>query len=241
MLLVRGNNSVLVTSHGGSILQWQYREHFILGPTRMARVNGNIKYRGDSHWCYPNLGKVREGSEWPQDQHGFVRRSIFNTTTSSSHFAQFEIKNTCRNEQLLVDFAVRESGVSACLTAIGHNQQVLPVLPALHPYFAVPKGGLVVSIAGKLIRNTDLPIGESQIIERNDKVVRVSLCGIGAVELKLPSNCTHVVVWSDNPLQYVCVEPVFGCPKTYGTEGGRTLRAGEVMQCWVDFEFQPEI
>lgn len=245
MWLKSGDHSVLVSPQGGSILQWQWREHFILGPARMVRIGDTLKMRGETHWCYPNFGTIREPKYvgfFPQ--HGFLRNRVLDVTAHSTDSVRFETLTLLDNDLLRVGIRTYRHGITAYLLVTNDSgEERIPTLPALHPYFSVPRDGLCIGVAGKSIENTDIPSNdhpeENMIIERRGLPVSVNLHGIGRVHLVTTGNCSHVVIWSDKSSEYVCVEPIFGKPGTYGTEKGLWLNPGETAQCEVGFHFEP--
>ncbi len=250
MWLKNRNYRVLVSPQGGSILGLWWQEHCILGPARMVRVGKELKARGETHWCYPNFGTVNPEvrPEYQQPKHGFLRHTLLNITHYSDNLAQFEAPSFSRNGLLksgpFVDIALSSRGVWASLCAKNNGLEELPILPASHPYFAVPEGrGLevkmgtevLVAIYGAAAWGVN---AKACVVERTGPV-SVKLFGIGTVDLGLPDNCTHIVLWSDSPFDYVCVEPIFGTPGSYGTKEGRWLKPGEETKCEVQFLFTP--
>ena len=250
MRLGRGYHAVWTTPQGGSILQWQYREHTILGPPRVALVGGDLKDRGVSHWCFPNFGPVPAGVLSDNQQHGWLRETVMDIHGFSHEDAQFrtspEDGDGDGDTDVQVSVSLTEDGVSTELFATNRGDQPMPVLPAYHPYFTVPaSGGLEVRMNAEVLAyvmpTTRIHKGiphVARIISRTG-VVSVALFGIGEVILKLGGHCTHIVIWSDDPMSYVCVEPIFGTPGTFGTAEGRWLKPGEQTFCQVGFEFRP--
>lgn len=237
MNLRSGDHSVLVSPQGGSILQWQYDEHFILGPTRDVLVAGKLKKRGETHWCYPNFGSV-----WPKGnndyrQHGYLRDTVMELEEgrlSESH-ARFKLVGP---EVLTVGLNVDDRGVQTYLSAVNKKKQITPVLPALHPYFAVPPDGMTIFIGSQPLRETDAQ-AKSQTFQRGrHDELSVHLHGIGIVTMEVSPHCTHVVFWSDDNTKYVCVEPIFGEPGTFGTERGLRLEYNEQAYAVVNFNFK---
>ena len=79
---------------------------------------------------------------------------------------------------------------------------------------------------------------QSRAIERTGEVT-VELRGVGRVRLDLLDDCSHIVLWSDNVANYVCVEPVFGTPGSYGTNEGRWLKPNKEFVGTVALHFEP--
>src|SRR3989344_3814227 len=189
MWLTGGSNRVLVSPQGGSVLLWQHRERFILGPARTVKVGGELKLRGETHWCYPNFGSV--GAEKYQlPKHGWLRDTVLATRahgTVHAHFARLPGFDLPVEVITSID---QDDTLRASLSVTNRGEERVPILPALHPYFATPEDGLVV-------------------------------------------------VGSDRPECYVCVEPVFGKPGTFGDPDGRWLEQDETAECDAVFHFTP--
>ncbi len=240
-----GDNLVVVTPQGGSVLSWQRHEHQILGPARMVRVGNNLKLRGETHWCFPNFGPVPAEVLIVSPQHGGLRDFLMEATASPMPLiprgsrARFERANVAAGVSIMND------QLHVWLTGSNKTKERMPVLPALHPYFAVPPGGFWASMDHKCFARVDRTKQMSENISGVAKViprtgsVSVELGGIGRIAMTLPNHCTHIVVWSDKPQEYVCVEPVFGTPGTFGKEEGQWLEPGEGMACEVTFQIQP--
>ncbi len=251
MWLQNGKHRVLTTPQGGSILQWQYGQDFILGPARTVDIDGNLKVRGEAHWCYPNFGAIDPEAGWHQfPQHGFFRNAVLDVVASSEGMVRFSRPSAMADqvrEGSLIDLSamavLTPGGVTAALEVRNLGDARIPILPAFHPYFAVPAAGLVVSMDGrpvaKSIRGGAQGVGSKAIVLPRTGAVVVDLIDVGIVELGLDDDCTHIVIWSDRPSAYVCVEPAFGTPRTYGTAAGPWLEPGGISICKVNFGFTP--
>jgi glucose-6-phosphate 1-epimerase len=243
MLMTSGDYSLQVDAQGGTILSWQCRNNFILGPARMELINGALKQRGFSHWCAPNFGKSTGSTVWGAlSQHGFLRNAILvgKAERLEGEFSSDEHPGvSCR---IAVHSAVADSVLEIGLlirnTSAG---SALPILPGFHPYFAVPDNGIDVRMGGDRV---PVDLGRdavaTRILRRADPI-EISLNGIGTVTMTPSANCEYVVVWSDKPSAYLCVEPVFdGTPGTFGTsEHSRVLLPGESAESKVSMDFRP--
>lgn len=248
MWLKNGDHSALVSPQGGSILQWQYKEHLILGPTSMVRVGGELKARGESHWCYPNFG-TPPPEYGILGKHGPFRKMLlkphFGETFQSAHFEGSSMHGAVEAK---VDYDLGLDGLQAKLSVRHYEGGVrAPILPAFHPYFPVPTGLrkiLTVKMGDKELcwaGNSGSCSGvsrQARVHERGDNLVEVIIDAVGKVTLDLPDDCTHIVVWSDYPCSYVCVEPIFGKPGTFGTPEGRWIEPGERIECNVRLDFE---
>lgn len=251
MWLRNGDHSVLVSPQGGSILQWQYKEHMILGPARMVRIGDELKTRGESHWCYPNFGTPPP--EWAiLGKHGPFRKLLleprFGQTFQSARFEKKEDRS--QGSEMEVSYDIGLDGLQAKFSVHHTGAATVPILPAFHPYFAVPpepeKGLWVVmgenrysTITFSTHKCGASRIGpEARIVERDEHLIEVVIGEICRVKLDLPDDCTHIAIWSDHPASYVCVEPIFGKPGTFGKPEGRWLEPGERVECNVRLDFE---
>ena len=80
---------------------------------------------------------------------------------------------------------------------------------------------------------------EAEVFERSDQIIDIELCDVCMVRIEPSDDCTHIVIWSDNPRSYVCVEPIFGKPGTFGKPEGRWIDPGERIECTVRLDFGP--
>ena len=249
MWLKNGDHSALVSPQGGSILQWQWREHMILGPTHMVRVGDELKSRGESHWCYPNFGTAPPEWQAVCPKHGPFRKILLEPQFGETfQFAEFTGKPGRGGAGMKVDYNLGTDGLIAKLSVdhLGKLNQRVPILPAFHPYFLVPTGlrmRLTVRMGDKELcwaGNSGSCSGvskEARVYERGDNLIEVTIDTVGKVTLDLPDDCTHIVVWSDYPCSYVCVEPIFGKPGTFGKPEGRWIDPGERIECNVRLDF----
>ena len=244
MWLKNGDHSALVSPQGGSILQWQYKEHMILGPTRMVRVGEELKARGESHWCYPNFGTPPP--EWfILGKHGPFRKNLLTPRfDETSQIASF-YNGGLIGIKSKVSYNLGLDGLEARLSVQQGRSDRFPILPAFHPYFAVPASGetLRIQMGGEDLcwatsRNSRGVSSEARVIERNDKLVEVLLTSICRVTIEPSDDCTHIVIWSDKPWSYVCVEPIFGKPGTFGKPEGRWIEPGDRIECGVRLDFE---
>ncbi len=241
MRLVRGDHAIFVSPVGGSILGWEWRNQQILGPTYQTQVNGVLKLRGETHWCFPNFGTDPTRMH---KKHGWLRETQLQLVSNSPSYAAFASDPKWERPVAIgIELNVDENGIRSCLKIHNRSQGRIPVLPALHPYFAVPEGGWNV-VAGEVsltshVDNDDLaagfPFGDFT------KPVVVVLEGVGRITVKTSLAETGMFVWSDRPSNYICVEEVFGKIGKFGDEHeGAWLNPGQHAAYNVEFGFRPE-
>lgn len=249
MWLQNGLHSVLVTHQGGSILHWQQEEHFILGPARDVRVSHDkVARRGESHWCFPNFGTPPRDSGQPK--HGRLRQIELrcptyresNSVTFGELHLERGIQNPVADVAVQVRTVVSTEAVRSTLRVVNLSNKRTPILPAFHPYFAVPKDGLeVVGGIRQLLAvgaaRADVVCDEPSVFKYAGPVF-IRLNNIGCVKLHPSDGCQYLVLWSDQPESYVCVEPVWGKPGTFGTEEGHWLEHGQHVEYSVTMRFE---
>jgi hypothetical protein len=237
MWLRDGDFSAIVSAQGGSVLQWLYRERFILGPARMVRAdNGELKARGETHWCFPNFGSIKPEAGYEGPKHGFIRNTLMTAQKRNAATALF-LDPATQTEACL-----RLSDNALCAGIFYRATERMPILPAFHPYFAVPPDGLVVSMGGKPLVSVHEghPEGVSNkalVLERTGEV-KVELYGLGKVDIDLTDEWSHIVLWSDKPSEYICIEPVAGVPGSYGAKEGRWLEPNQQFASVVIMRFK---
>jgi hypothetical protein len=228
-----------VSEQGGSILEWLWQGRAILGPARLIHHGKIDKERGVTHWCYPNFGIANPKTGWELPPHGNLRVTRLDVMSQSEKSVRF----AHMAREPFVTVSVNQDGIRATLQVRNEVGEEIPILPAIHPYFSVPEQGLVATMAGKTIVDVNRRpfYGVSRIARVLERIgpVLIELIGLGQVELVLPDNCSHIVTWSDKPLEYVCVEPIFGKPGSFGTLRGRWLEPNDTYFCEVIFKMIP--
>lgn len=251
MWLRDGEYSALVSHQGGSVNLYQHRDRTILGPARMVEVADELKVRGETHWCLPQFGTDRrKGLQARQPQHGFLRETPLELFSHAEAFVKFD-KKSCmdpydREKRLHIETGVEVRGKGLIMSLFVWNKMDVPypVLPALHPYFSVPMGGATLRLGDEEFSHREVP-SKARIISGLGPYAKLSvlLHGVGLVEMVCSPACTNVAVWSDNPREYVCIEPVFGTVGSYGEEPpeGLWLEPGQMEKWKVSFHFMPAL
>ncbi len=254
MLIRCQDHLIIVSEEGGSILYWQWGPYVILGPTRLERIGDILKVRGESHWCFPYHGTAPAGSPFEDDpKHGYLRGLLMNPERHHSEHVIHSVASVMnelwdcllRTEvMLLTNGQPGDTLVHGLKCAYRQGRfprfADLPVLPAVHPYFSTV-GGATVSIGGNKIGLDCAQLGPLRI-PRRDPIVVERPFGRITMMVSGTHDCDWVVVWSDRPADYVCVEPIWaGEPGTFGTPQQKTfLKPGQTIACEVRYEFEPK-
>ena len=249
MWLRDGEYSAQASHQGGGINLYQHRGRFILGPARVVEVERELKVRGGTHWCLPQFGPdQRVGTVDRQPRHGFLREMPLHLFASGEAFAKFEGKACVdpydhdRHLRIETEVEVLGRGLNLSLCVWNRMEKAYPILPALHPFFAVPMGGSTLRLGSEEISHKEVP-SKARIISKLEGKLGILLHGVGFVEIRCSPTPTNVAVWSDNPKQYVCIEPLFASDGSYGKEApeGLWLKPGEMQKWAVNFHFKPAL
>lgn len=252
MYIRKGQMLAHVTDQGGSVTFWAYGEHTLLGPVRQVQTADGLRLRGDSHWCFPMLGKPPAGEQfqsWPM--HGQMRHLGMKLCRSDQDAVSYSgelrlgrqpgwICDLRTINRLTQEYEDIEPNMLEVRLGIKNISQPtvprMPVLPALHSYLNVA-GGAVLKIGGRAI---DFGIGAFGPLVVRREVPIVLERAIGRVTICPSSNCESVVIWTDQASLYLGVELVFGgAPGSFNTPEGHTIGTLVNMYCTVAFQFVP--
>ncbi|MDD5566997.1 MAG: hypothetical protein PHH01_02270 [Patescibacteria group bacterium] len=254
MFIGYNDHEVCATPLGGSINHWICGDRYVLGPVSRKMVEAptpsgsTFKRRGLSHWCFPNFGSApNKAGLLGLPKHGVLRDTLLLPSRVQEQQMEFwnhielgGVPDVGVGVSMKIGHHLPNNGSARLnLTLMAHVQQDdgepirVPILPAWHPYFAGPA---TVTIGGR-----EIEVGpDPAIIERADTITIV-LKDRGIVTIIPSFSCHWLVVWSDDPAKYVCVEPVFGGrPGTFGTDEQETfLEPDKPFTCFVNTIFTP--
>ena len=209
------------TPLGASLTRWQIGERDILFPlSQVVNHQSQHEIRGLSHPCLPWFGDkfgVR---------HGLLRNYVFPMPTTSAdgflvsfNSSKFRGSSTFR---WMFDGVVsaRVSGNKLSYSMFIRNpfeypknedRGNMPVQFAWHPYLLCTDNSKL-HIGSEVIPVSDWKPGESVEFTPTGDVAHMTLGGKETIELRMhpgfASSGGKVVIWSNNPQQYICMEPV---------------------------------
>lgn len=166
-------------------------------------ING--KFRGGSHVCLPQFGPDGAGV---LAQHGFGRNRLWeargaNTDTS----VQLELYGDTGDEsykamQGTVKYSHEgDAFISQLLVEnIGEEGDFI-IAPAFHPYFAIDKDNGKVVLDGVELNLQELAGTKYVDGSRHELIIGTKRLLLSSLQLQ------RWAVWTDNPEEYVCVEP----------------------------------
>lgn len=247
----------------GALLKWTASNGTgLLYPQETTNRGSSRNTRGNSHVCCPIFGKMPDGKLYEDLQlpnHGFARDGGWYDRNpiqveQTAHFLTTEL--TCYNKKLFPwnhtlqvsyeqlnasDDVLRQATTVERLPSC-KNLKKMPLSLGFHPYFATHGISLFILEFGAttLSSSEDFPRpSEALWIPRadlNDEPLKLTLAH-GSIEFSLAGGrYTHIVVWSDNPTRYVCVEPVM-----LGQNGGHydCLEPGGTRYCACTMSYRP--
>lgn len=222
----------------GNIVSWE--THF--GHVIYPRSREGNKWRGGSHANLPVQGRVpTDNPIWAGvtlDQHGFLRNGsdFFRGETDTGTGRVFSFAHEARNVypwSLAAELELRtlanddtEALTYGLTVTRGRNcvsDRPMPFSIGLHPYFEVQPGGF------------ELLIGDTKVMDKGECEenfpkffpLEGSWSGVtfitGSLHLSfIIRGADELIVWSDKPKKYVCIEPVFGRRKDATLERGES-------------------
>ena len=214
---------------GGTVTGWQYRGEDIFFPQQEVMRGGVVKTRGGMHACWPCFGTPNVCFNLPQ--HGVLRNRKADAETENGFvFRGTDLLGPARDEESEVRVAVEltQGGFVYTLSARLLEPAKDPVFvnAGLHPYFRTPTGnvqaGAWVGQKRHFYRHKQEPM-----LEDVGKGAELTIPGIGEVKMLLGgawsgARTKKLVFWRDSR-EYLCVEPILGAPKLYGSPAGVPL------------------
>jgi galactose mutarotase-like enzyme len=233
-----GNADAAMAAFGGIVATFSVNDNEIFYPWWATEK----KSRGGCPLCAPWFGKSPRGEK----NHGHLR----DLTASNVSATELKVESKFNGPQndlypwklLYTTTAMLDSdGALKIGLEIGRMNDGIPgaapVLPGFHPYFTCKDADKVnVIIAGKNysgfhVDSKMFPVQEPVIlVEMPDKSIEMKLEG---AFLKSKS-C--VVLWTDSPREYVCVEPILEDETLFDTPAGHYLHENEKINLAVTFK-----
>ncbi len=220
-----GKTKAVVSTIGGTVLSFNVDGRDILFP---YFVEKNGKARGGCPICSPYFGLVPEFGE---KKHGYLR-DIEATEIIGQGYNSIQMLFDCAGTpdypwSLMheVNVIVREGMLSVSLKIERPNDGLFDrafINPGFHPYFSGYSDDILVvsglgNYSGFSEHSKAFEIRSSAlVIEENGKRIAMRLEGNF-------SKKSHVVLWSDDPERYFCVEPIL-------SKDGRRLGIGESVE-----------
>lgn len=219
-----------ISSTGGTITSAVVDERQILYPWRQV----GEKTRGGCHVCAPWFGSSPRGAK----KHGYLRDLEAQDVELYFNSAKLVFRHPGNEDypwSLLYEVGVfaQTDGLKMTLHVKRMGDQEIvpaPVLPAFHPYFGCDNESNVEVLMG-IIRHHGFAC-EARAVPLVSRVVKVTMPG-KCIVMELGGAFTvpksEIVLWTDTPEDYVCVEPVLQDKKSFDTPAGRCLCVGSSL------------
>jgi galactose mutarotase-like enzyme len=223
-----GSTFALVSSKGGTVMDFTYKEADIIYPQRPV----GAKMRGGIPICFPFFGPAPERFSREIPQHGWLRDEELKVVKMSSSSAVFCGNNHAKSFQWNLNYQVTievEPGTLILDLQIQRMQDSIaedcPVNPAFHPYFS-NLGKREVRIGNNLysefpVNTLTVPSAKNILINNGTDQIKMSLRE-GFKE------SSPVSLWSDSE-DYFCVEPVLTAQTDFNGEKGIYLKKKEII------------
>lgn len=232
-----GQLKAAVSGRGGTVLDFTHNGWNIFYPYRI--VEG--KARGGCPICAPWFSRSERGP-----QHGFLRDSKYLLKFASKESAGFtfvDLQTPGYPWQLIyatmASFS-RDHALTMKLKMIRMRDGVAggaPVLPGFHPYFACSDTNRARIIMGEETyegfshQSRMIPVSDRNVlIVMPERTVGMSL-GEG-----FKKNVAQLVLWTDNPRSYICVEPILERKELFDKGKGCHLKEKSRLDLEVTFE-----
>ncbi len=229
-IIEQGNSRVEISRVGGTILSWTVDGQEII-PKLFKKVNqetGKASYRGGMPICFPFFGPSPEGMK-SIPQHGWLRNSEMEIIESGENEITFSQENKPTDEypwqlKTTLQYKITDDSLEVILqiTRLSDGQQSpAPIDPALHPYFAIDKNSQTKVDQQEI--NFSSEARGLDITDDSDITIDTKA---GTVKMTT-EEFSKLWVWSDNPEEYGCLEPVLADLKNFNTTSGIFLKIDE--------------
>lgn len=243
----RGGILLQLTLHGKEILYLQ--EETFADPTKNIRGGNPVLFP----ICgpLPNNEYQLKGHTYTMRQHGFARNKAWDIVDQASNWVTLRLRDDAETlEQYPFHFSLEftyklENGkLSIDQTYKNLSSETMPFYSGFHPYFIanhstshyrIPATQYVDNEDGltKPFENNlkDLPIQDAKLFHLVSEGRSSLSHNQDTIEVDYSNHFTTIVIWSEQPEQYVCLEPWMALPDGFDQEDGLVrLPAGEELQ-----------
>ncbi len=227
----------IISSLGGTIQNFLVDGNNILFPYHTT-PEGNI--RGGCHMCAPCFGT---SPRFPK-KHGVLRDiSMYSVqkyapNSISMEFEQLPTEKYPWHLWYNTDVTVKDNEMTTTLRTYrlkDNNKEKAPINIGFHPYFA--------NEGAKYVEVMEFPTGKTQWIFSKE-ARSAPLDGKGAIFIEMPrwrvlmyfnsfieinGYRSRMVLWSDDPKKYTCIEPIMYDYNLFDTKEGCFLNVGDVI------------
>ena len=259
------SRAVICPERGGILIQLTLhgKEIFYLQEETFADPTKNI--RGGNPVLFPICGPLRNneyqlnGHTYTMRQHGFARNKAWKVLDQASNCATLRLQDDEDTlEQYPFHFALEftyklEDGkLMIDQTYKNLSSETMPFYAGFHPYFnanhlnsqyEIPATHYVDNEDGLTKRYEDnlkdLPIQDAKNFNPVTDGISKLCYSQDTIIVDCSNHFTTIVVWSERPDQYVCLEPWMALPGGFDqTEDVVRLPAGEELQATCSFSIK---
>ena len=235
-----GNNVFTLIRIGGRLLSWTVNGRDVIYPFRETEDG---KERGGIFYCLPFFGPSPKGME-NIPQHGWMRHEKMKlesaTVDDGTTILTFYGSNKKSKQypwllEYFIRYTLKKTGVRIYLDIqrVDERTDYAPVNVAGHPYMAISEEGVFPFGDGeRAITFSD----EAYFINTQPFVVNTP----GAKIQMSSQGCQKICLWSHDPSQSACIEPVLALPEEFGTDRGFYLAPGEAVSMSMELTIMPE-
>lgn len=209
----------------GTLKRWLIGDTVVI--PEITEISPN-KFRGGAFWCIPNFDQLGYPFEI---KHGEYRNTKCVTPTlphekfisaaSGAGWGKLSTRVLWEEKTMM---NVHQLEIRAHLQAL---TPLTTLRPGFHPYFKVHES-FSIEIGGVTITNEVMPVDKMVIIPAQKNAsgnvvatlktgnLHITVAATMEEDLLRSAACFSFALWSDNPTDYICIEPVFGT--TYGVD-----------------------
>ncbi|MEI6672077.1 MAG: hypothetical protein WCL02_01630 [bacterium] len=242
MEIKNNNNIATISDIFPTITSWNIDGIDILFPEQEVLIDGKQKKRGGTPLCFPNFGHAvtYKGVEIPQ--HGFLRDKEHQFIRTNGTGPRLFLRGNVQAYNLSYDTSIlmqvhNQFNIPTLTQTLtvksGISSEEMPLCLGFHPYFKINRKYLNFIRDGKamnmgLFDNEGLLHAQKYDFKNTfeiqiDEKVSVIMCCIG----DFVTGQQQVCIWSDNPDQYICVEPIMHKSELFGTSQGYFVESKE--------------
>lgn len=243
----RGGILIQLTLHGKDILYLQ--EETFADPAKNIRGGNPVLFP----ICgpLPNNEYQLNGHTYTMRQHGFARNKAWKVIDQASNWATLQLQDDEESFKqypfhfsLEFTYKLEDGKLSIYQTYKNLSSETMPFYAGFHPYFnanhpnsryEIPATQYVDNedgITKKYEENLkDLPIQDAKNFNPVSEGISRLSNNQDTIEVEYSNDFTTIVVWSERPDQYVCLEPWMALPGGFEQmEGVVRLPAHEELQ-----------
>lgn len=196
-----GDFVLKVDTKGAYITEFNVGEKQIIYPKKTLKMGDKFKERGGCHICFPQFSN---GGKQGLKTHGFGRTVDWHIVYETNSLLKLKYESNIENWEGLIcilEYELEEKFLKIKLFVKNNSSKDMNISPAFHPYFKNYKEK-EITINGEKIDLYDSSLSDTKYIEGVKKVITDNY------NLEISNkNLNIFAVWTDNPKEYICIEP----------------------------------